>query len=91
MKANVSLKRLPRVGVQQEVVNLHYSTANVNHYMDTSACDRDNIMIDAKDAKAIVCGDTEPLLHPGKFSQDKVYWDHSWNKSKVEMTHTSIM
>ena len=90
VNAKVSLKPLPRVGVRQEVINLHYSSANANYYMDMAANDN-NIMIDAKDAKAIVCGDIEPVLHPDKSWREKTYPDHTWNQSRLNavtpMTH----
>ena len=57
MNAPLSLKRPPQIGVEQLVVNLHWSTANVNLIVDGGQ----NILhslIASDDDKAIIPGDT---------------------------------
>ena len=51
INAPISLKKPPRTGVEQLVVNLHWTTANVNLYVD-SCMDLPHCMVISKDAKA---------------------------------------
>ena len=57
VNACISLHKPPRTGVQQLVVNLHWSTHNVNLIMDTAHLNSDNVLINSKDAKAKVNAD----------------------------------
>lgn len=53
VNAPLSLKKPPRVGVHQFVINLHWSTANVNLIIDTCH-DLENSVTIPKDAEAII-------------------------------------
>ena len=64
VNAAICLKRPPRTGVEELVVNLHWSTCNVNSIMDQH---KESLIL-SKDAKAIVMADISPVQNPG----------HSW-------------
>lgn len=49
----ISLNKPPRTGVQQLVINLHWTTANVNLHVD-SCCGLSHCLVISKDAKATV-------------------------------------
>ena len=51
INACLSLHKPPRIGVEQFVVNLHWSTQNVNLTMDYAHLHPNSIMIGSKDAK----------------------------------------
>ena len=73
----LSLKKPPRTGVQQLVINLHWSTANVNLLID-NAHDKPECVTISKDAKAIVSCDIAPVQRPGP----------SWKRRLVLPDHT---
>ena len=64
VNADLSLKKPPCTGVEQLVVNLHWSTANVNTIVD-SCQDISHSLVVSKDAKSIVPTDIAPVQHPG--------------------------
>ena len=50
---NISLHRPPDVmPLKQHVVNIHWSSANVNYLVDHAAANSDSFLVDSKDAKA---------------------------------------
>lgn len=83
MNASLSLRKLPRTGVEQLVVNLHWSTANVNLIVDGS----DNVshsLVVSKDAKAIIRADIAPVQRPGhSWSKCLELPDHTWDQSRT--------
>ena len=82
VNAQISLKLPPRIGVEQLVVNLHWTTANVNHTVDS--CNTDNTVIISKDAKAIIPGDIPAVQRPGhSWSRRMEYPDHTWDQSRL--------
>ena len=66
VNADLSLKPPPRTGVQQLVVNLHWTTANVNSIIDKSR-DLQCAVAISKDAKAIVPADIAPVRREWNF------------------------
>ena len=83
VNAHLSLKNPPRTGVEQLVVNLHWSTANVNLLIDGTQDEGHSVVI-SKDAKAIVPSDIAPVQRPGPSWKSRVeYPDHSWDQSRV--------
>ena len=66
INACLSLHKPPRTGVEQFVINLHWSTQNVNLTLDLSHAYPDNILVDSKDAKAKIHADVSPVQKPGK-------------------------
>ena len=62
----ISLKKMPRTGITEERVNAHYCRSNVNFHLEQSALDISNYVVDAKDAKGIVCADIDPVLKYGE-------------------------
>ncbi len=83
MNATISLRKPPRTGVEQLVVNLHRSTANANHIVDTSEESSVSTII-LKDAKAIVVEDIAPVQRPGHSWRKKDELpDHSWDQSRT--------
>ena len=82
VNAPISLGKPPRTGVEQFVINLHWSTANVNLIVD--ACqDLSQCIVVSKDAKAIIPGDISPVQRPGRSWKPKEHPDHSWDQSRV--------
>ncbi len=82
VNASLSLRRPPRTGVEQLVVNLHWSTANVNHIVDN--CRKACSAIISKDAKAIVIGDIAPVQRPGhSWRKRDELPDHTWDQSRT--------
>ena len=78
-----SLKRPPRIGVEQPVVNLHWSTANVNHIVDASQ-ELSSSLVVSKDAKAIIPGDIAPGQHSGhSWKKRDILPDHTWDQSRT--------
>ena len=83
VNADISLKKPPRTGVQQFVVNLHWSTANVNLIID-SEHDKPNSLLLSKDAKAIIPANIAPVQRPGhSWNSRMVLPDHSWDQSRT--------
>ena len=86
INARLSLHKPPRIGVEQFVINLHWSTQNVNLTLDLSHAHPDNIMVDSKDAKAKIHADVSPVQKPGKTWRKIVLPDHDWNS----LAHNAI-
>ncbi|CAB3988424.1 Hypothetical predicted protein [Paramuricea clavata] len=91
VNANISLHNPPKTQVKNLVVNLHYSTANVNYICDDSDLNKKNVIVDSKDAKKIVCAEICPVQKPGKTWSEIEYPDHDWGQSRTNavtpMTH----
>ena len=82
VNAQISLKRPPRSGVPQFVVNLHWSTANVNLIVDSHHC-QSHSLVASKDAKAIIPADIVPVQRPGHSWNSRLELnDHTWNQSQ---------
>ncbi len=64
VNTQLSLKMPPRTGVQEVVVNLHWSTCNVNGIVDKSHKSPQSLII-SKDAKAVIMADIAPVQRPG--------------------------
>ena len=86
INACLSLHKPPQIGVEQLVVNLHWSTQNVNLTIDYAYLFPNNFMLDSKDAKAKVQSDVAPVQRPGKTWRTVNLPDHDWSKS----TQTSV-
>lgn len=71
INACLSLHKPPRIGVEQFVINVHWSTPNVNLTLDLAHSLPNCIMVDSKDAKAKIHSDVSPVQKPGK-TWDKV-------------------
>ena len=83
VNAQISLKKPPRTGVQEFVVNLHWSTANVNLLVN-SKHDCSYSLVVSKDAKAIVPGDFAPVQRPGPTWKSRAELpDHTWDQSRT--------
>ena len=82
VNAAVSLRPIPRIGVQQLSLNVHWTSANVKYSVDEAAADSELHLVDSKDAKAIVLGDAKPVQLPGKSWKRTEYADHDWNQSR---------
>eukprot|EP00112_Aurelia_sp_Birch-Aquarium-sp1_P021266 Seg568.7 transcript_id=Seg568.7/GoldUCD/mRNA.D3Y31 product=Vertnin protein_id=Seg568.7/GoldUCD/D3Y31 len=84
INACISLHTAPRTSVAQVVANLHWSSANINSIIESAIEDKDDSIIDSKDAKNIVCADIQPVQHPGKTwkKREGVAPDHSWDQSR---------
>ncbi|VDI69486.1 Hypothetical predicted protein [Mytilus galloprovincialis] len=61
VNAKISLKKLPRVGMMEERANAHYCRAHVNFELEKAASEETDTLVDAKDAKGIVCSDIDPV------------------------------
>ena len=83
VNANISLQLPPRTAVQQIVINLHWSTSNVNLIVDAASLKKDSTVVMSKDAKAIVCGDISPVQRPGRCWKKRTLPDHTWDQSRV--------
>lgn len=70
-----------RTKVDRLVVNLHWTTDNVNSLVDmpTSATS----LVISKDAKAIVPSGIAPVQHPGRSWSKREMADHSWDQSRT--------
>ena len=86
VNACLSLHKPPRTGVEQFVINLHWSTHNVNLTMDYAHLQSHNVMIDSKDAKAKINADVSPVQKPGKTWRKITLPDHDWNRT----VHNSV-
>ena len=78
----VCLKRPPRTGVPELVVNLHWSTANVNNYLNRYE-KQYNCAVVSKDAKAVILADISPVQKPGPSWKARELPDHSWDQSRM--------
>ena len=83
VNADVALCLPPRTGVPYLVINLHWSTANVNLIIDAASTNKDCTVTISKDAKAIVCGDIAPVQRPGRSWKKIELPDHTWDQSRV--------
>ena len=79
INANISLKQPSRTGVDQLVVNLHWSSCNVNYIVDMG---NSSSIVISKDSKAIIPGDIPPVQKPGKSWQKCIDPDHTWDQSR---------
>ena len=86
INACLSLHKPPRTGVEQFVINLHWSTQNVNLTLDLSHAYPDNILVDSKDAKAKIHADVSPVQKPGKTWRKIILPDHDWSR----LAHNAI-
>ena len=88
INACISLHKPPRIGTEKFVINLRWSTANVNMPMDFAYYNASNVMIDSIDAKAKVLS---PVQRPGKSWRKITLPDHDWSglahNSITPMTH----
>ena len=66
INACLSPHKLPRTGVEQFIINLHWSTQNVNVTLDCANLFPENVLVDSKDAKANINADISPFQKPGK-------------------------
>lgn len=80
VNGNISLKKPPRTGVQQLVINLHWSSCNVNNIIDTR--EGKNSVI-SKDAKTSIPSDSSPVQLPGHSWKKLEYPDHTWDQSRT--------
>ena len=91
INACLSLHKPPRIGVEKFVVNLRWSTHNVNLSMNFANSNSSNVMIDSKDAKAKVQADVSPVQKPGRTWRKVTLPDHDWSgvahNSITPMTH----
>ena len=81
INACLSLHKPPRIGVEQFVINLHWSTQNVNLTLDMAHSFPNEILVDSKDAKAKISADVSPVQKPGKSWRKIILPDHDWNRS----------
>ena len=80
VNAQLSLRKPHRTGVEQVIINLHWTTANVNLLLDSSPR---SVQI-SKDAKAIVPADIAPVQRPGHSWKSRLELpDHSWDQSRI--------
>jgi len=81
INACLSLHKPPRIGVEQFVINVHWSTQNVNLTLDLAHSLPNCILVDSKDAKAKIHSDVSPVQKPGKTWRKVILPDHDWNRS----------
>ena len=72
---NVAREKQRDESIVHTDVNLHWTTANVDLYVD-SCLDLPHCMVISRDAKAIIPTDISPAQHPG----------HTWKKC-LELSH----
>ena len=51
INAAISLQPIPRIGVHQMSLNIHWTSANVNYSLDNAAANPNTHLVDSKDAK----------------------------------------
>jgi len=85
INAKISLHNAPRVGVQKFVINIHWSSANVNFIGDDCAANANTCAVDSKDAKSIVPGDIAPVQKPIKTWKQRsgILPDHDWEQGRT--------
>ena len=87
VNARIALKCPPRTGVFKQVINLHWSTKNVNLLVENCmTCNADSL-IDSKDAKTVICGDIQPVQNPGKSWKPIIYPDHTFDQSRTNAVY----
>ena len=83
VNALLSLKKPPCTGVEQLVVNLHWTTANVNLYVDRCH-DLSHCLVISKDAKSVIPTDISPVQIPGPTWKKRLELpDHTWDQSRT--------
>lgn len=84
INAKISFHNPPRVGVEKFVVNIHWSSANINFIVDDCEENKNNYMVDSKDAKSIVPGDISPVQKPMKTWKQRsgILPDHDWEQGR---------
>ncbi len=83
VNAKIRLYKPPRTGVENFVVNLHWSTANVNHLTDRCESSSSAAVV-SKDAKAIVPCNISPVQYPGHSWKKRAELpDHTWDQSRT--------
>ena len=91
INAKISFKHPPRNVVYHDVPNLHWSTKSVYLLLEKAEEVHSDCVIDSRDAKAIVCGNIQPVQKPGRSWKLITYEDHTFNQSRtnavVPMTH----
>ena len=87
INARVSLKQPPRIGAFRNVVNLHWSTKNVNLLLEDSENNAEDHIIDSRDAKSMICGDIPPVQLPGKSWKPIIYPDHTFDQGKTNAVY----
>ena len=80
--ANIPLHKPPTTAEAKHPINVHWSTANVNYLVGSSAQNPDSRLGDSKDAKCVLCGDIDPVLRPGKSWQTFETPDHTFDQSQ---------
>ena len=71
--------------MQKFVINIHWSSANVNFIVDDCAANTNTCVVDSKDAKSIVPGDTDPVQKPMKTWKQRsgILPDHDWEQGRT--------
>jgi len=81
----LSLKKPPGTGVEQLVVNLHWSAANVDLIVDGGQHLSHSLIV-SKDTKAIIPGDISPVQRPGhSWSKQIQLPHHTWDQSRLNL------
>ncbi len=81
INACISLHKPPRTGVEQFVINLHWSTQNMNLTLDYAHKFPENVIVDSKDGKAKIQADVAPVQKPGKTWRKITLPDHDWDRT----------
>ena len=84
VNANISLHTPPRIGVPKFVINLHWTTANVNYFTDYAAENEDDCVAISKDTKAIVPANIPPVQKVGRTWKRIVHPDHTWEQGRTD-------
>ena len=91
VNANISLHKIPRIGSVKSVVNVHYAAKGVALVLEETMNQQNESLVDAKEAKGIVCADIDPVQTMGKSWRRINRLDHQWNQSRenavTPMTH----
>ncbi|KXJ18944.1 hypothetical protein AC249_AIPGENE25645 [Exaiptasia diaphana] len=94
INACISLHKPPRTGVEKFVINLHWTTKNVNLTLDVCKSNPKNVLVDSKDAKTAILSDVSPVQKPGKTWKKIELPDHDWQRSTkntiTPMTHLFV-
>ncbi|CAG2196295.1 unnamed protein product [Mytilus edulis] len=87
VNANISLKKLPRIGMVEERINAHYCRSNVNYQLERSTEFKNDYVVDAKDAKGKVCADIDPVQNMGKSWKKLLEWTTSLTNQEQMHAH----
>ena len=75
----------------EERINAHYCRSNVSYQLERSTEFKNDYVVDAKDAKGIVCADIDPVQNMGKSWKKTSRMDHQFDQSRTNactpMTH----